>query len=339
MSAPTKKPLLGITLGDPCGIGPEIVLRLLRSRKARAVASFAIFGSAAILEKVGGALSIPVPRMETAHPGGELRGRREPVLVDCVPCPQRLALRGKATAAGGRTAIAWVAQAIREAMAGGIDGIVTAPINKEAVLKGGHQWPGHTEMLAAKTGTRKPVMMMAAGSLRAALVTTHASIKNLPALITRKNVLETIRITHRGLRQYFGISRPRLFVCGLNPHAGEAGRFGREELAAIAPAVRQAAREGIECCGPLPADVVFTQRAMKQYDAAIAMYHDQATIPVKLLAFETGVNLTLGLPIIRTSPDHGTAFDIVAQGIADHRSMLAAALLGAQMAGARWSAR
>lgn len=339
MSAQTEKPLLGVTMGDPCGIGPEIVLRLLRSRKARAVASFAIFGSATILDKVGNALGIPVPRMETANPGGELRGYKYPVLVDCVPCPSRLALRGKATAAGGRASIEWIAQAIGEAMADDIDGIVTAPINKEAVLKGGHKWPGHTEMLAAKTGVRKPVMMMAGGPLRAALVTTHASIKKLPALITRKNVLETIRITHRDLRQYFGIRKPRLFVCGLNPHAGEAGRFGREEITAIAPAVRQAKREGIECRGPLPADVVFTQRAMKQYDAAIAMYHDQATIPVKLLAFETGVNVTLGLPIIRTSPDHGTAFDIVARGIADYRSILAATLMGAQMAGARRSAR
>jgi len=319
-------------MGDPCGIGPELVLRLLRSRKARAAARFVIFGSAGILEKVGSALDLPLPPMQTTSPSRPTHHARHPLLIDTVPCPVRLALRGKATAQAGRAAIAWIAQAIGEAKARRIDAIVTAPINKEAVLKGGHEWPGHTEMLAAKTGAEKPVMMMVGGGLRAALVTTHVAMSELPSRITTKNVLQTIRITHRDLRRYFGITKPRITVCGLNPHAGEAGRFGREEITSIAPAVRRARREGIACKGPLPADVVFTRRMMTQYDAAVAMYHDQANIAVKLLAFEEGVNVTLGLPIIRTSPDHGTAFDIVAKGVADPRSIIAAALMAADMA-------
>ena len=338
MSATTRKPLLGLTLGDPCGIGPEIILRLLRSRKARAAADFALFGSAAVPRRVARGLRLSLPRFLPIAPGADLSPRRHPLLLDHVPCPPALALRGKATAAGGRAAVAWIAQAIAAASAGRIDAIVTAPINKHAVLKSGCHWPGHTEMLAAHTHAPKPVMMMVGGQLRVALVTTHIALKELPSLITRKNVLDTIRITHRDLRKYFGLARPRLLVCGLNPHAGEAGRFGSEETAAIAPAVKLARRQHIACSGPLPADVVFTRRAMKDYDAAVAMYHDQANIPVKLLAFESGVNLTLGLPIIRTSPDHGTAFDIVKQGIADHRSILAAALMAARMVRARRSA-
>ena len=319
-------------MGDPCGIGPELVLRLLQSRKARAVAHYAVFGSGRILEKVARTLGIPMPRMESASLDEDLRVRRLPVLLDCAPCPIRLALMGKATAAGGRAAIEWIEAAIEVARTKRIEAIVTAPINKEAVLKGGHKWPGHTEMLAAKTGTKKPVMMMVGGDLRVALVTTHAAIADLPRLITKRNVLATLRIVHRDLRRYFGLKKPRLFVCGLNPHAGEAGRFGTEETRAIAPAVKQARAEGIRCEGPLPADVVFTRRLMKRFDAAVAMYHDQANIPVKLLAVEKGVNVTLGLPIIRTSPDHGTAFDIVKQGAADVRSILAAVRMAARMA-------
>jgi 4-hydroxythreonine-4-phosphate dehydrogenase len=175
-------------------------------------------------------------------------------------------------------------------------------------------------------------MMMVGGGLRIALVTTHAAIKDLPGLITRKNVLETIRITHKDLRRLFGIEQPRIAVCGLNPHAGEAGRFGTEEKKSIAPAVRQARREGIACDGPIPADVAYTPEYRKRYDAVVAMYHDQATIPVKMLAFHSGVNVTLGLPIIRTSPDHGTAYDIVRKGTANPGSMIAAILLAAEMA-------
>jgi 4-hydroxythreonine-4-phosphate dehydrogenase len=293
-----------------------------------------VFGSRAILERIADTFDIPMPPMKDWREGDSAR-TSQTLLMDEVACSPSLAMKGKPTAPGGDASIQWLETAIRLARTGVIDGIVTAPISKEAIHLGGHDWPGHTELLAARTGTKKPVMMMVGGGLRAALVTTHAALSDLPKLITRKNVLDTIRITHAALKRDFGFKKPRLCVCGFNPHAGEAGRFGRKEITAIEPAVRQAKKDGIRVTGPLPADVVFTRRMMPQYDAAIAMYHDQATIPVKLLAVETGVNVTLGLPIIRTSPDHGTAFDISKKGIADVGSIVAAANMAGDMARAR----
>ena len=225
-----------------------------------------------------------------------------------------------------------ILRAVELAQAGNVDAIVTAPINKAAIHKAGYAWPGHTEMLADRTGTKKPVMMMVGGGLRVPLATTHAAIKDLPKLITRQNVLRTIEIADAALRAYFGLKAPKLAVCGLNPHAGEQGRFGVEESRRIAPAISDARERGVECAGPFPADVVFGQALKGRFDAVVAMYHDQGNIPVKLLAFESGVNVTLGLPIIRTSPDHGTAYDIVRRGIADPRSMVAAIKLAVRMA-------
>ena len=326
------KPLLGITMGDPCGIGPEVILRALADRRARSVARFLVFGSAAMLARVAEAHDLRPPPWKVISAAHELNEGRGPFFLECTRCPDRLALLGRPTAAGGRASVACIESALTHALNGSIDAMVTAPINKAAVHRGGHAWPGHTELLAARTGTKKPVMMMVGDELRAALVTTHAAIADLPRLITRKNVLETIRVTHRGLRQYFGLRKPRLSVCGLNPHAGEGGRFGREEIRAIAPAVRRARAEGIACHGPHPADVAFIPAHLARCDAVIAMFHDQATIPVKMRAFDRGVNVTLGLPIIRTSPDHGTAYDIVRRGAANPGSMVAAILLAAEMA-------
>jgi len=334
-----RKPLLGITLGDPCGVGPEVIARALASRRAKTAARFLIFGSRKILARVADELGLQRPRLEEVQAAEGLDDRTGPFLLDTVACPVNLALSGRPTAAGGRASIAWITAAIDCAVEGSIDGIVTAPINKEAVHKAGYDWPGHTELLAARTGVKKPVMMMVGGGLRVALVTTHLAISDLPRAITKKNVLDTIRIVHHDLRKYFGLRRPRLAVCGLNPHAGEAGRFGREESAAIAPAVRQASSEGIKCDGPTPADVVFTQGQLALHDAAVAMYHDQANIPVKMIAFDKGVNVTLGLPIIRTSPDHGTAYDIVREAAASPGSIIEAIVLAAHMAKRRRTRR
>ena len=332
MPGQNVKPLIGITMGDPCGVGPEVVLRALANRRARAAAKFLIFGSAPILARVAAAHGLRLPNWKDADPAGPDRNKPGPFLLGSSACPARLALKARATAAGGRAAVAWIQDAAAAALEGTIDAVVTAPINKEAVHKAGYDWPGHTELLAAATGTEKPVMMMVGGDLRVALVTTHAAIADLPALITRRNVLQTLRIAHHALRTRFGIPKPRLVVCGLNPHAGEAGRFGREEIRAIAPAIRRARAEHINCSGPAPADVVFVPDHLARYDAVVAMYHDQANIPVKMCAFDRGVNVTLGLPIIRTSPDHGTAYDIVGRGVANPGSMIAAILLAAQMA-------
>ena len=343
-----RKPLIGLTLGDPSGVGPEVVLRALADRRARAAARFMVFGSAAVLRRVARGLHLDAPIFRSAS-GGPIGRDAGPFLMECGECPGRLALLGRPTAAGGAASVAWIECAVQMALDGRIDAVVTAPISKEAVRKAGYDWPGHTEMIAESAGVRKPVMMMAGGGpfdraqgrpegnrmggLRAALVTTHAAIRDLPGLITRKNVLDTIRVVDHDLKRRFGLRRPRIGVCGLNPHAGEAGLFGCEEAESIAPAIRQARREGIACDGPIPADAAFTPKLRARHDAFVAMFHDQACIPVKMLAFDRGVNVTLGLPIIRTSPDHGTAYDIVRKGTADPGSMVAAILLAAEMAG------
>ena len=329
-----RKPLIGITLGDPGGIGPEVVLRALADRRARAAARFMVFGSDAVLRRVARELDLDAPSFRGAS--DRLDGREaRPLLMECGEYPGRLALAGRPTAAGGAASVAWIACAVQMALDRRIDAVVTGPISKEAIHRAGYDWPGHTEMIAESAGVRKPVMMMCGERLRVALVTTHAAIKDLPELVTRRNVLDTIRIVHRDLRRWFGLPKPRIGVCGLNPHAGEAGLFGREEVKSIAPAIRQARKEGITCDGPIPADAAFTPRLRARYDVFVAMFHDQACIPVKMLAFDSGVNVTLGLPIIRTSPDHGTAYDIVRQGTANPGSMIAAILLAATMAARR----
>jgi len=333
------KPLLAFTMGDPCGIGSEVMLRALVNRRARAAARFVIFGSEAVLRQVAESFDLRFPRMTRISPG-EAPGKKGGVLLlDEIRCAPALALRGHATAAGGHASIAWIESAVAAAVRGEVDGIVTGPISKEAIHKAGHEWPGHTELIAARSGGKRPVMTMVGDGLRVALVTTHVAVRDLPRAITRRKVLETLRVVHHDLRQYFGIKRPRIAVCGLNPHAGEAGRFGDEEKRAIAPAVRHAREEGIACDGPTPADVVFTKRHLARHDAVVAMYHDQATIPVKMIAFDRGVNVTLGLPIIRTSPDHGTAYDIVKKGIADPGSTIEAIRLAAHMATCRRRSR
>jgi 4-hydroxythreonine-4-phosphate dehydrogenase len=292
-----KKPLIGITLGDPNGIGPEIVAKALRRPRIQRLARFRIISG--------------MPD-DLAPP----QGRRSP----------------GPTAASGRAAVRAVLRAIDLALKGEIDAIVTAPLSKEAIRMAGYSWPGHTEILADRTGTRHPVMTMVGGRLIAALVTTHVSMRDLPNRITKDKVLTTIRVLHEGLRRYWRIKRPRIAVCGLNPHAGEGGLFGREDIGQILPAVRRARRDGIQCVGPLPADVLFHKAHNGEYDGVVAMYHDQANIPVKMLGFESGVNVTLGLPIIRTSPDHGTAYDIAWKGRADPGSMIAAIELAVRMA-------
>lgn len=329
-----RKPLIGITMGDPCGVGPEVTLRALSSPEVRQMADFAVFGSDAVLRRVAEAFGLGGVRWWRCETLTAPPAHGAIPLVDAEPVLADLALRGEPTAEGGRASGRWIEQAVRAALAGAIDAVVTAPINKEALRMGGYDWPGHTEMIAALCKVRKPVMMMAGEGLRVALVTTHMAIADLPKCITRDAVLETIRVTHKDLMRRFGLSAPRLAVCGLNPHAGEAARFGREEEREIGPAVEAARRDGMDCVGPVPADSAFLPARRRQCDAVVAMYHDQACIPVKMLAFETGVNITLGLPIVRTSPDHGTAYDIVRRGVAQGSSTAAAVRVACEMVAA-----
>ncbi len=269
---------LAVTLGDPSGIGPEIVDKALKDPFD---AEFVVLGS---------------------------------------------------RSGGGREALAAIDEAVDLALAKKVDGIVTAPVSKERIAKTGVPFVGHTEHLAARAGVKWPVMFFVAGSLRVALVTTHASLRKLPSMITADRILAVVRETSRGLREFFGVMEPRLAVCGLNPHAGEGGEFGREEIDVIAPAIEAARKEGIKAEGPYAGDTVWKRPC----DAVVAMYHDQGLGPIKAM-HPDAVNVTLGLPFVRTSPDHGTAFDIAGKGVADPAPLRAAIRLAIEMCRAKRS--
>jgi 4-hydroxythreonine-4-phosphate dehydrogenase len=241
---------------------------------------------------------------------------------------------GRVSAASGEAAARAVLLAAREALAGGVAGLVTAPLNKEALRAAGHPWPGHTEMLAEAAGTPDVAMMFVGGPLRVALLTIHRALHSVPAAITGESVRRIVRLVHRELPR-FGTGRRRLAVCGVNPHAGEGGLFGREEIEVLAPAVEALRTEGIDVRGPLPADALFPAAARGEWDAIVAAYHDQGLVPVKLAAPGRAVNVTLGLPFVRTSVDHGTAFDIVERGTAEAGSLIEAMRLAAALAAQR----
>jgi len=338
MASRLPEPIIAITLGDPCGVGAEVTLKALALPSIERLGRFIVIGSGAVLRRVSVKLGLaPTWRPLPAEPLGAIE--RGVFIDEPAKAAARLAMLGRATAEGGAASAAWIEHATRMALAGHADAVVTAPISKEALKMAGLKWPGHTELIASLCGVAKPVMMMAGRGIRAALVTTHAAIAELPRLITKEAVLETLRVTSHDLRARFGLAKPRLGVCGLNPHAGEKGIFGREELEAILPAIETARAEGIDAQGPLPADTLFVPRHLRRYDAAVAMFHDQATIPVKMAAFDSGVNITLGLPIIRTSPDHGTAYDIAGRGEANPGSMAAAIRAAVRMVRASRRAR
>ncbi|MCM5571199.1 4-hydroxythreonine-4-phosphate dehydrogenase PdxA [Burkholderiaceae bacterium FT117] len=316
---------IALTLGDPCGIGPEVVLKAcadpglepaLRER-------LLVVGDPALIEREAARLGLPVP------------ARIEPVdrlPADLVP--------GRIDPRAGHAAWRFVVHAARLALAGRVAAVVTAPLSKEAMHLAGHDYPGHTELLAELAGGTEVRMMLANADLRTVLVSIHVSLRDAIERVTRENVLSTIVITHTALVRA-GIAEPRIAVAGLNPHAGESGAFGHEEIAEIAPAIADARARGIAASGPWPPDTVFMRaRGFREFDAVVAMYHDQGLIPVKYLGLEDGVNITIGLPFVRTSPDHGTAFDIAGKpgpdgrGLADPRSMVAAIRRAAELAGA-----
>jgi len=297
-------PIIGITPGDPQGIGPEVIEKALASRSIQKICRPVVFG----------------------HP--ELFDFRKAKRLTPRQCGQLSAF--------------YIRQATEAAMRGQVAAVVTAPISKERLQLAGCRYPGHTEFLADLTGSRQVRMMMAgplgAGPLGAGprlkviLVTIHEPLKKVAGLLTVRSIAETILVTDQALRKWFGLKRPRLAVAGLNPHAGEGGLFGREEGEKIAPAIRFVRRKGVAVEGPFSPDTVFCRAAEGEFDAVVAMYHDQGLIPLKILHFKDAVNITLGLPIIRTSVDHGTAFDIAGKGIADPRSMIEAIRMAVEMA-------
>ena len=314
MNGATAVPVVAITVGEPAGIGPEISLEGARVARAAGRIRPVLIGDGRLLATRARAAGIVLPLVPYARDREPPAGAVEVVDVAlAAPC-----VAGTIDPANGRQVLQVLDRAIDGALDGSFDAIVTAPVQKSAIAASGVAFSGHTEYLAARTGTARVVMMlagpMASGTmLRVALATTHLALKDVPAAITRDGVLETIRIVHRDLRDRFGLAAPRLLVTGLNPHAGESGHLGREEIDAIAPAIVAAVAEGIDARGPLPADTLFQARYLDACDAVIAMFHDQGLPVLKFATFGRGVNVTLGLPIVRTSGDHGTALDLAGQ--------------------------
>ena len=344
MSMPGRTAPIAITMGDPCGIGPEIVLKAFATGLP---APALVVGDPALLAREAARLRLPLaietidtPADLSAAAGSADRARRVPVLA-CAQVPPLAA--GAVDARAGEAAYRSILSAAGLALRGEVRAVVTAPISKEAMHLAGHDHPGHTELLAELAGGVPVRMMLANAELRTVLVTIHLALREAIDALSTARVLETIEITDRALRAA-GIARPRIAVAGLNPHAGEAGRFGREEIALIAPAVERARALGIDASGPHPPDTVFMRaRGFGTFDVVVAMYHDQGLIPVKYLGIDEGVNITIGLPFVRTSPDHGTAFDIAGrtdargEGLADARSLLAAFGAADRMSAARSS--
>jgi 4-hydroxythreonine-4-phosphate dehydrogenase len=316
------KPRVAITMGDPAGVGPELILKALAARKVRAAARAVVVGDGLILAHLAKSLKLRAP-VE-----GEVKS-----LSNLNP---KSILPGRASPAASRAMISYIEEGVRMTLAEEVDAIVTGPINKEAARGVGFRFPGHTEFLADLTGAKNFAMMLAGEDLLVVPVTTHVPLADVPALITPGKILKTIMVTDAAFKSYFNIKRARIAVAGLNPHAGEGGLFGKEEKSIIAPAVKKARSLGIDARGPLPADTVFYMAAVRrEFDCVVCMYHDQGLGPMKLLNFDDGVNITLGLPIIRTSVDHGTAYDIAWKGEASAASMINAILTAARMARAR----
>ena len=328
----SDKPLLGITMGDPAGIGPEVIAKALTRTALRRVCAPLVIGSSAVMQETVKRLKLKV--MVRLVEGHEPLPRRpsEILVLDPLERPLGPYQSGVAAPETGAAAVAFIKKAVHLAQAGCIDGIVTGPINKEAINMAGCHYPGHTELLADLTQAQESGMMILGGPLKIMFVTTHVAIKDLPALLTQAKIEKGIRLAHMAMTTLFGVKKPRIGVAALNPHAGEQGLFGDEEGRVIVPAARAAQANGILASDPMPADTLFGKAARGEYDAIVALYHDQGLIPLKMVAFGSCVNLTVGLPIIRTSVDHGTAFDIVGKGIADPGSLIEAVKLAARLA-------
>lgn len=332
------RPLI-VTMGDPAGVGPEIIARawsVLSSAPAplAPVVPFVVVGDADVLK----AQAEPVEAIISPADAAGVFGRAIPVLHHPAPAP---VTGGQPEPANAVAVADWIERGVDLVLSGEGCGLVTAPIAKAPMYASGFRFPGHTEFIAELTadipfsGTRGPVMMLTAQNLRACLVTIHVPIDQLPELVTGERVARVARVVHESMKRDFGINAPRLALAALNPHAGEGGAIGLQEVTVLRPAAEALRAEGLNITDPLPADTLFHEEARARYDAVVCLYHDQALIPVKTLDFWGGVNATLGLPIVRTSPDHGTGFDIAGKGVARADSFIAAVRLASEMASAR----
>jgi len=326
------RPIIGITMGDPVGIGPEIILLSLRNPSIYKVCKPLVIGDSQILDAVKKCVRSKLHIKSVKDPD---EGRYEFGSVDVLNLSKIVSdkvLWGEPTIETGRAMIRYIKVASDLATKRRIAAMVTCPINKVAMQIAGYQYNGHTELLAERTRAENFAMMLAGNKLRVILVTIHAPLKEVPSLLSEQKILLTIKLAWQALYERFGLKTPRIAVAGLNPHAGEAGMFGNEEKTIITPAILHARNQGFDVVGPLPPDTVFYQAANGHFDAVVSMYHDQGLIPFKLIHFNDGVNITLGLPIIRTSVDHGTAYDIAGTGAADPGSLIAAITMAAQQA-------
>jgi 4-hydroxythreonine-4-phosphate dehydrogenase len=329
----TARPL-ALSLGDPAGIGPEITVKAWTALRESGPA-FMVVGDYHALAAASGAGRSIVRRVT----GPEQATRTFPEAIPVLDLPLRApVVAGKPSSGYAAAVIRWIETAVGLALSGAVTGVVTAPIAKAPLYEAGFAFPGHTEFLAELTakasfdGARGPVMMLTAGDLRTVLATIHTPLAQVPREISIEKIVTTGLVTAQALRRDFGIAAPRLAMSGLNPHAGESGSIGREEIEIVGPAARALRDLGVDCTDPKPADTLFHPEARTAYDAALCMYHDQALIPVKMLDFWGGVNMTLGLPIVRTSPDHGVGFDIAGRGLARPDSLIAAIRLAAEVA-------
>ena len=333
MAHPPAKPL-ALTLGEPAGIGPDITIAAWLRRSELKLPAFYLLGDAACLAARATALGVDIAIAEVGSDAAAT------AFADALPV---VATGARATAAPGRpdqssapAALASIRQAVADVRAGRAAAVVTNPIAKSVLYRAGFRHPGHTEFLAELAGagghTPQPVMMLWSPALAVVPVTIHVSLREALDQLTSELIVSTVRIVAAELTSRFGVARPRIAVSGLNPHAGEDGSLGHEEQTVVAPAIKLLRNEGIDARGPLPADTMFHAAARASYDCAVCMYHDQALIPIKTVAFDDAVNVTLGLPFIRTSPDHGTAFDIAGTGRANPASLIAALKLASRMA-------
>ena len=318
---------IGITMGCPAGIGPEIILRYFAANSPTQGVCPIVIGDRSALEKCGRELHLP-SLCKTWQPGTPLPTEGIPVVQVSALSPDDI-IWGMPNLATSQAMAEYITTGVRLAQQGYLQGITTCPISKAALNRAGYAFPGHTEMLASLTSAPGYAMMMAGDKLRVTLVTIHCPLSQVPSRLSIDSIYQLIHITHQALMIDFGISTPRIGVAGLNPHAGENLLFGNEEEALITPAVLRAQQHGINAIGPYPPDTIFYKAASGTFDAVVCMYHDQGLIPFKLLHFEDGVNVTLGLPIVRTSVDHGTAYDIAGKGLASHRSLTKAVEMAA----------
>jgi 4-phospho-D-threonate 3-dehydrogenase / 4-phospho-D-erythronate 3-dehydrogenase len=330
-----RKPIVAVTMGDPAGIGPEVVRKALADPRITRACHPLVLGDWEVLQRAlkDGNNSA---KLISWQPGRALlpllKSQNAGVVCSLSWLSAKQSRPGTPTQAGGHAAYRYIVVAAKLALSGVVDAIATAPISKSILRDAGYDYPGHTELLAELSHTPECRMMLIGRKLRVVLVTGHVAFTKVPRGLSRDGICTTLELAHRGLRDFFGIRQPRVAVAALNPHGGEAGIFGNEEEKTIAPAVQAAKRRGIRAYGPFPSDSLFHQAARGDYDAVVCMYHDQGLIPLKLFHFFGGVALTLGPPFIRTSVDHGTAYDIAGKGKADESSMKEAILLAARLA-------